>query len=77
MTSQSKRVLDEALLLPPTERAALVEELLSSFDFPSREEVDALWAKEAEERIDAYERGELGATPAREVFEQIDRRQAR
>jgi len=77
MTSQSKRVLDEALLLPPTERAALVEELLSSFDFPSREEVDAFWAKEAEERIDAYERGELGATPAREVFEQIDRRQAR
>ena len=57
MTAQGKRILEEALALPPIERASLVEELLSSFDFPSREEVDALWAAEVEDRIDAYERG--------------------
>ncbi len=75
MTEQSKKVLAEALALPPIERAALVEELLSSFDFPARREVDALWAKEAEDRIDAYERGELTASPAEAVFDRINRDQ--
>ena len=73
MTEQSKKVLAEALDLPPIERAALVEELLSSFDFPARQEVDALWAKEAEDRIDAHDRGEIKTTPARRVFSKINR----
>jgi hypothetical protein len=37
MTEQSRKVLDDALELPPIERAALVEELLSSFNFPARQ----------------------------------------
>jgi len=53
------------------ERAEMVEKLLSSFDFTSRAEIDALWAREAESRIDAYELGEISAIPAREVFEKI------
>lgn len=75
MTEQGKKVLAEALELPPIERAALVEELLSSFDFPARQEVDALWANEAEDRIDAYERGELRASPADVVLDRLDRDQ--
>ena len=74
MTAQSKKVLAEALELPPTERAVLVEELLSSFDFPSRQEADKLWAREAEDRISAYERGEMRSTPAQKVFARLDRR---
>jgi putative addiction module component (TIGR02574 family) len=77
MTEQSKKVLAEALELSPIERAALVEELLSSFDFPARQEIDALWAKEVEDRIDAYERGELHASPAEAVFGRLDRDQGR
>ena len=77
MTERSKKVLAEALELPPIERASLVEELLSSFDFPARKEVDALWASEAEDRIDAYERGELHASPAEDVFNRLDRHQAK
>lgn len=73
MTAESKRVLQDALALPPTERAMLVEEILSSFDSPSRQQVDALWAKEAEDRIDAYERGDMRSSPAQEVFDRIDR----
>ena len=68
MTEQSRKVLADALGLPPIERAALMEELLSSFDFPARHEIDALWANEVEDRIDAYERGELRASPAEVVF---------
>jgi putative addiction module component (TIGR02574 family) len=73
MTAQGKKILADALALPPTERASLVEEILSSFDFPSRQEVDQLWANEVEDRIDAYDRGEMHSHPAEEVFDRIDR----
>ncbi|MCR4291317.1 MAG: addiction module protein [Candidatus Kuenenia sp.] len=73
MSKQEKRILADALELPPVERAELVEQLLSSFEFPSREKVDALWAKEAESRIDAFERREIGTIPAKEVFEKIEK----
>jgi putative addiction module component (TIGR02574 family) len=71
MSPRSREVLADALNLPPVERAELVEEILSSFDFPARPEVDALWAREAEDRLDAYERGELKTRPAAEVFDKI------
>jgi putative addiction module component (TIGR02574 family) len=73
MSAEGKRILENALELPPVERAELVEEILSSFDFPARHEVDALWAKEAEDRIGAYERGEAKSRPVSQVFERIDR----
>ena len=77
MTTESRKILEDALALPPTERALLVEEILASFDFPSRKEVDALWAKEAEDRLDAYEQGEMRSAPAQAVFDRIDRQKAR
>jgi putative addiction module component (TIGR02574 family) len=73
MSARSKDVLEKALSLSPIERAELVEEILSSFDFPARERIDALWANEAEERIDAFEEGELPSSPAKDVFNKIDR----
>jgi putative addiction module component (TIGR02574 family) len=77
MTADTQQVLAAALTLPPIDRAALVEALLASFDFPARAEIDALWAAEADDRIAAYERGELAASPAQEVFARIDARQPR
>ena len=73
MTPQSERVLREALELTPTDRAELVEQILASFDFPARKEIDAAWAREAEARIDAYERGEIDTVPAEDVFKEINR----
>lgn len=75
MTERSKKILAEALELPPIERAILVEKLLSSFDFPARKEIDLLWSEEVEARIDAYERGELHASPAKDVFDRLNRQQ--
>ncbi len=68
----SEQVLYEALQLPPLERVNLVEKLLASFEFPSRKTIDELWAREAEDRIDAYERGAINAIPAKDVFAKID-----
>ena len=58
---------------PPVERAELVENLLSSFEFSSRKTIDALWAEEAEDRIDAFERGEMAAIPVEQVFAEIEK----
>lgn len=73
MTVKGEEVLEKALELPPMERAELVENLLASFEFPSRKDKDALWAKEVESRIDAFERGEIAAIPAKDVFEKIEK----
>jgi len=59
--------------VPLLVRSSIVEELLSSFDFPARADVDALWAREAENRVDAYEKGELRTRPASEAIEGIGR----
>jgi putative addiction module component (TIGR02574 family) len=72
MTAETQRLLAEALSLPPVERATLLEEILSSFDFPDRKEIDAAWAKEAEDRIDAHDRSEIKSTSADELFEKIN-----
>lgn len=74
MSKFEKQILVEALKLPPTERAELVENLLASFEFPSRKTIDDLWAQEAESRIDAFERGEIADIPAKEVFAKIEKR---
>ena len=73
MPQHAKRILADALELPPLERAELVENLLSSFEFQSRKAIDALWAQEAEDRIDAFERGEMVGISARDVFEEIEK----
>ena len=73
MSAQSQQVLTKALHLPPVERAELVEELLASFEFPSRQKIDSLWAKEVEERLNAHEQGKIKATPTSRVFDEIDR----
>ncbi len=74
MSQNTQRVLSEALELPPIERAELIEQLLSSFEFPERNTLDELWAKEAEDRIDAYDSRELTARSAKEVFDRIERK---
>jgi putative addiction module component (TIGR02574 family) len=71
MSENTRKILAEALELPPIDRAELIEELLSSFEFPSRKSIDQLWAEEVEDRIDAYERGALTATSAKGVFDKI------
>lgn len=70
MSARAQKVLNEALSLSPSERAQLAERLFSSLDI-SQQELDRLWRKEADSRIDAYERGELKSIPANKVFKNI------
>ena len=76
MSERETQLLKEALSLPPDERAALVEHLLASFDASARQHIDTLWAQEAEDRLDAFERGEIAAIPAQNMFDAL-RKQTR
>jgi putative addiction module component (TIGR02574 family) len=77
MPKRAEHILAEALELPPVERAELIESLLSSFEFQSRKAVDALWAQETEDRIDAFDRGEMAAIPVEDVFAEIEKTRQR
>jgi len=71
--SSQETLLEQALKLPPVERAELIERLLASFEFSSREKLDALWAEEAENRISSFERGEIEVVTAEKVFSEIEK----
>lgn len=73
MTAQAQQILKKALLLPPIERAELIERVFDSFGYHGKENFDVLWAKEAEARIDAFEKGKLKAVPAKKVFQRIEK----
>jgi putative addiction module component (TIGR02574 family) len=62
-----QQILKEALTLAPKGRASLIEKLLASLDQPDKA-IDELWTKEAENRIDAYEAGNIKVISAEQVF---------
>jgi putative addiction module component (TIGR02574 family) len=71
MTDQHRRILTEVMALPPMDRAEWVEQLLASFDFPARAEIDAAWSTEVADRLRAYEQGDMEALAAEVVFRRI------
>jgi len=64
----TNNILKEVLTLKPSQKAQLIDKLLSSLDKPDRE-IDELWANEAEDRIDAYDQGKIKAIPLKKVLE--------
>jgi len=61
-------IFKEALTLRPSEKSQLIDKLISSLD-KSDKEIDELWAKEAEDRIDAYDQGKLKAISLEKVLQ--------
>jgi putative addiction module component (TIGR02574 family) len=74
MTAVAERIFKDALELHPAERAELIEKLFQSFDDAAGNAVDAAWAEEVESRLEAYDRGEIKASSAEDVFARINQR---
>lgn len=74
MNASAARILSDALILSPLERAELIDELLRSFDPPEDSRIADAWKAEAESRIKAYEAGHLPADSAEAVFARINAR---
>lgn len=69
----TNELIDEAISLPVELRAQLVDKLLRSLN-PSQDEIDKLWAIEAERRVAEIESGQVQTTPGDEVFEEFRKR---
>lgn len=65
MTKKDK-LLKEALVLPIQEKSDLIDELIKSLDKPDSE-IDELWKKEAESRIDAFDEGKITTVTVHEA----------
>jgi putative addiction module component (TIGR02574 family) len=73
MSTSAKTVMAQALKLTANDRAALVETLILSLDKPDPA-LDAEWLREAEDRLAAYQSGELAAIDADDVFRELGER---
>ncbi len=62
----------EVFAMPPADRARLADQMLASLESPGQQEIDRAWAAEAEDRIAAFDRGQIDALPADEVHQQIE-----
>lgn len=72
--SREEEILAIALSLPDSARAHIADELLQSLVGEGQAEMDALWAQEAESRIDAVERGDIEAVPGPEALSALKAR---
>jgi len=64
---KSKEILKEALKLKPEEKFMVVEGLIKSLDEPDSS-IDAIWAEEAEKRLNAYRQGKLEGISMEDLF---------
>lgn len=67
MNQTAETLSAQAVQLPPEDRLALVERILDSLKEPDAS-MDALWAKEADDRLAAYRRGEIRALTLSDVI---------
>ena len=72
MSESTKVLCARARELSPTERLDLVDQILSSLD-ETDPAIDRLWAREAEDRLAAYRRGEIRAIPLSDVLAKYGR----
>lgn len=67
---KTEELFDEAISLPVETRTLLVDKLLQSLN-PTRTEIDKLWAKEAEKRVEEIRKGKAETIPGDQVFRKI------
>jgi putative addiction module component (TIGR02574 family) len=63
----SRELIEAALKLDPTERLALVDQVLHSLDQPDPT-IDRIWIEEAERRLAEYRAGRARGVPAEDVL---------
>jgi putative addiction module component (TIGR02574 family) len=67
MTDATKNLSAQARKLSPSERLELIDDLLASLNAEDSG-IEALWAREADDRLAAYRRGEIKAVPLLEIL---------
>ena len=74
MTAVAAEIIHIAKAPPLTERAEVIESLIHSM-LNDDQDIEALWAAEAEDRVEALLRGELTANPEPRILAEFLARQ--
>jgi putative addiction module component (TIGR02574 family) len=72
MAASLKEIEQQARALAAEERAQLAETLLESLHSPISD-IEAAWAREIEDRVAAFDRGDMPAYAAEDVFAEARR----
>ncbi|MCP5116003.1 MAG: addiction module protein [bacterium] len=70
MNALAEKLAEDALTLPDDDRAALVDVLLRSLKTPTGEDIDRLWAEEAERRVKEIDEGTVTLLDGHEVLQE-------
>jgi len=72
-----EEILSAALSLPPGARAMLADHLLESLDAENQKRIDALWAEEAERRMQEIRDGKVQPIDGEQVMKELRARRKR
>ena len=72
-TTDTKEILDNALLQSETDRARIAEALISSLNPPADKEVERAWQQEIDKRIGEIDSGSVKCIPWEEVRDRLHR----
>ena len=72
MATKADELMSMVESLPIEIKTKLVEKILNSLH-PTQKEIDKLWAKEVEKRLNDIRTGKVKPVPADEVFEEIQK----
>lgn len=70
MTTKERDLISLVESLPVEMKTKLVEKLLDSLH-PTQKEIDQLWEKEAERRVNEIKTGKVKTIPGEAVFQEI------
>ncbi len=70
MAAKANELISMVESLPVDIKTTLVEKILNSLH-PSQKEIDTLWAKVAERRVDEIKTGKVKTIPGDKVFREI------
>jgi putative addiction module component (TIGR02574 family) len=72
MSASLEQIEKQARALSPEERARLAQSMLESLHLPLAD-IEAAWESEIEQRVAAFDRGEVPLHPAEDVFAEARR----
>ena len=73
MNTESHNLLEQALALPDTDRAALAASLFRSLDMEIDPDADQLWDEEIKRRLDEIKSGEVELIPWEQMLAKMKR----
>jgi putative addiction module component (TIGR02574 family) len=70
--TQPREILEAALKLDPTERAAIASEILDSLEHSAYGQLSPAWEEEIQRRLRDVEAGRAELIPAERVFAEVE-----